>query len=547
MSMLRPGEHPDELISAALGGDLSDEEQARLDAHLATCERCRATMAAWTEQRHMVSQLRNAPVPRDLGPRIRAGIESGAFAVPWWRRTGLLVGVGASLATVAAAVVAVLVIGDLLPSPEVASTHSPGATGSAVASVTATGSPTQTTAPTAEPTTPTPVAMKVPGSWFKYRLGNQRSTLELATPAEGTEVPVDDSGFPIEASVSPNGLWMAFRLQGDGSGLVSTYAFSLSDRTLISLGTHGAYSPFARFAWSPDGNLLAYTLLDDAGNADVWLVNTAASRPTPSQLTNTGRSFVGSFVSESALWVSSASEGDPTSYEVDVPANGRVQGASDPASVAAATYPGVFLPVDNRDGADAPDAVAYWRGQMAFANGTWLFTRGGLLYWHGPDGSGTISSFDPSDPQVFDTLQIQPGGAAFESARFDWAPDADGFAVWDAHWTGTPEGDGFPDQQRVYFAHLAGGLKLGAPQALDAGDTQGLRVVDVALGGDQFLGLTVVTVAGSEGGSFGPTAELRLVTRNTGDVPDDMETIGQDHVWNGPPLYPAVVRPNGQG
>jgi hypothetical protein len=116
--------------------------------------------------------------------------------------------------------------------------------------------------------------------------------------------------------------------------------------------------------------------------------------------------------------------------------------------------------------------------------------------------------------------------------------------VWEAQWTGTPEGDGFPDERRVYFTHLAGGLKIEAPQALDLGDTEGARVVDVALGGDQYLGITIVTEAGSEGGSFGPTAELRLVTRNTGNVPDEVETIGQDHVWNGPPLYPAVVAPS---
>jgi anti-sigma factor RsiW len=120
MTMRRGNDHPDELISAAISGDLTDDEQVRLDAHLATCETCRQTMAAWTDQRRLVSELRQPPVPRDLGPRIRAGIESGAFAVPWWRRNGLLVGVGASLATVAAAVLAVVVISDLLPGPPVA-------------------------------------------------------------------------------------------------------------------------------------------------------------------------------------------------------------------------------------------------------------------------------------------------------------------------------------------------------------------------------------------------------------------------------------------
>ena len=41
--------------------------------------------------------------PRDLGPRVRAGIESGRLGVPWWRRPGGLLAGAASLATVAAA------------------------------------------------------------------------------------------------------------------------------------------------------------------------------------------------------------------------------------------------------------------------------------------------------------------------------------------------------------------------------------------------------------------------------------------------------------
>jgi hypothetical protein len=539
---LRRGEHADELMSAAISGDLTDDEQARLDAHLATCQSCRETMAAWTKQRQLVAGLRSAPVPRDLAPRIRAGIESGAFAVPWWRRSGLLVGMGATLATAAAAIVAVAVIGGWLPRNQVASSTSPGASGSSTASISPTSIPSESAHATVEPTSP-PVAVKYPASWFKYQIRNQRISLGLATPAEGTEIPVEDGGFPIDASVSPDGTWVAFRLQGDGSGLVSTYAFDLSNRTLVQLGSQGTNSAFARFAWSPNGRLLAYTLLDDAGNADVWIVDTAAADPTPSRLTNTGKSFAGSFLTDDSLWVSSAANGDPTSYMIPIATDGAVSAASDPAQIAQATYPGVFLPVDNRENAGVPGAVVYWRGVMAFEQDDWHFARGGMLYWHGPSESGTLDQFDASDPQVFDSLQVQPGGAAFESARFDWSPDHDGFSVWEARWTGTPEGEGFPDEGRVYFGHLDTGLKLGAAQALDVADTQGIRVVDVAMGGAQFLGLTVITKPGSEGGSFGPTAELRLVTRNVGDVPDAVDTIGQDRVWYGPPIYPAIAFP----
>jgi len=540
MSMRRPGQHPDELISAAISGDISEREQAQLDAHLDTCESCRQTMAAWAEQRRMVATMRQAPVPRDLGPRIRAGIESGAFAVPWWRRTGLLVGSVAGLATVAAALVAVAVISGLLPRNQVASTGSPIASASGIASAAPTGAPTDAPAtPTAEPTPRLPQAMLIPAARFKYELTDGTSSLELADPAEGRAIPVDESAFPIDAATSPNGMWTAFSLQGDGSGLVSSYAFS-TDNELVRLTNRGQYSPFARFTWSPSGTLLAYTALDVSGNADVWVLNVGTANPKPARLTNTGRSFVGSFVDDTHLFVSSAANGEPVSYEVEISSDGQIGKATDPASIAQQTYPGVFLPVDNREGAGQAGAVAYWRGEMALEGESWLFTRGGMLYWHDTTSG---NAFDDSDPQVFDTLQIQPGGAAFESAKFDWGPDGDGFAVWEARWTGIDEGDGFPDEGRAYFGHLASGLHISSDQALDPADTQGIRVVDVALGGAQYLGITVVTESGAEGGSYGPTAELRLVTRHTGDVADTIEKIGQNRVWNGPPIYPAVVAP----
>ena len=51
------GNHVDELISASLTGDLTDAERAELDAHLARCERCRATLAAFKAERRILSGL----------------------------------------------------------------------------------------------------------------------------------------------------------------------------------------------------------------------------------------------------------------------------------------------------------------------------------------------------------------------------------------------------------------------------------------------------------------------------------------------------------
>ena len=184
---------------------------------------------------------------------------------------------------------------------------------------------------------------------------------------------------------------------------------------------------------------------------------------------------------------------------------------------------------------------------MRHEGGTgWLFARGGMLYraFATTEGDLQLEGGIP-DLQVFDTLQIQPDGAAFESARFAWAPDRDGLAVWDAQWAGVQQPDGFPDAGRVYYAHaFTGPGTIGPAQALDSGDTEGNRVVHVGLGGGQFLALTVATAEGSEGGTYGPTAELRLITRNVGDVPDEVDASGQNRVWVGPAVYPAYLPEN---
>ena len=74
----------EELISASLQGDLTADERRRLDAHLDGCEQCRQTLAAFSDQRRMLAGLRHVAPPRDLGARVRAGIEYGS--VPWWRK-----------------------------------------------------------------------------------------------------------------------------------------------------------------------------------------------------------------------------------------------------------------------------------------------------------------------------------------------------------------------------------------------------------------------------------------------------------------------------
>src|SRR5687767_6771601 len=111
----------EELISASLTGDLTPAERQRLDTHLDSCDACRATLAAFAEQRRIMAGLRHVTPPRDLGARVRTGIERGTFpAVPWWRRPVVLfAGVGGTLAAVAGALLALVLLNGAPEDPQV--------------------------------------------------------------------------------------------------------------------------------------------------------------------------------------------------------------------------------------------------------------------------------------------------------------------------------------------------------------------------------------------------------------------------------------------
>ena len=108
----------EELISASLHGDLTADERRRLDAHLDGCAQCRDTLAAFSDQRRMLAGLRHVAPPRDLGARVRAGVESAS--IPWWRKpTTIFTAVGGSLAAVAGALLALVVLNGTPSGPPV--------------------------------------------------------------------------------------------------------------------------------------------------------------------------------------------------------------------------------------------------------------------------------------------------------------------------------------------------------------------------------------------------------------------------------------------
>src|SRR5688500_18339973 len=311
----------DELVSASLTGDLTNEERARLDAHLAGCADCRGTLAAFSDQRRIVAGLRHLPVPADLNARGRTGIDGGSrVGLPWWRRPAtLFAGVGGGLAVVAGALLAIVLlngspqpqIGDTSPTPSgsfAATSATPMPSAPAPSASPAESAP----APSAEPTpAPTPLAASPEPEPDVYLaltgpFDNQMLTLRHGPTGE-TIMELGTSAVPIAAELSPDGQWLAYITQLGESGLNEVRATRIAEgpppddaeelppvdspigvsETLI-LGESVAGSPFLEhLAWSSNSQYLSYTLADPNTNGtDVWVFQPSLGEAQ--QLTDVG-------------------------------------------------------------------------------------------------------------------------------------------------------------------------------------------------------------------------------------------------------------------
>ena len=527
-------EAAEELISAALTGDLTDAERSALDAHLAGCARCRDTAAAFADSRRLLSGVRVVPPPRDLGARVRSGIEGGRLGrVPWWRRPAFAL---AGTVALAAAVVGLAVFIGLPKSPPPVASASATASTSPSASASA-STPAPSASPTPLPSVP-PVAN--PAAELRSTLVNGTLAVELRTRSGTAPLEGVVAGPIIHASRSPSGEWIAFRVAGEPSGLDTVYAARVADGKVVPLG-HGVSvsgSPFSsELAWSPDGTLLAFTLRPEAGGTQVWVFSTAADAAVPLTAAGGAPWFAASFdagQAASALWVSTFDgSGAVASYRV--PLAGAPGAALDPSVAADTALPGGFLPLVAPDGAHA----IYWRGAMGSQPDDVRFVSGGMPYLATIGSDGTPST---DAQQLFSDITLR-GPDAFAAARIGWGPDGDAIAVWDAEWTGTPEGADYPSVDRVYLAHAANPGLVTQATALDAGDL-GLdggddRVVDVQLSPDgRHLAITVFRSPGAEGGTYGTFGDLVIVGRNTGAQADEVDTSRNSaEAWNGPGLY----------
>ena len=586
--------HPEfeELISSSLHGDITAEERRRLDAHLDRCATCRDTLAAFAEQRRIMAGLRHVAPPRDLGARVRAGIEHDAPARRhWWQRPpAIFAGVGGGLAVVAGALLALVLLGEPTDEPEVGQTSpTPSiAASTPAASTEPTLAPLETPGPTAVPTLPPASfapgesAEPVPSVAPPSESPEPEVFLAVTPPSDdqavamtlnagdasetGTEItevsPPDEStagevAVPVAAELSPDGQWLAYIVDLGLSGLSEVRATRLpvsappddpaesppiessvavGETVLLAESVRG--TPFAdHLFWSPDSRYLAFTVVDrDGGGTDVHVLQTATGET--SQATSIGTAYAGSWTigdAEAGLWVSVA---DATPRSVLVPWRDDA-GAVTPDDLEEGGFlaaDSVFQPILSPNGG----LVIYWAGQMQQQDGgEWTFTDGGSpwLAENRPDEElGTPFS---SAREVFRDVTIRQG--AFTSAAIRWGLDSDAYVIWGASWAGENQASGegqYPDPTRVYLTRASDPRGMTQVHALDAGDLPAeSTVVDVKVAGTG-RHLAITARKPTPGDLAAPEAELFLITRNTGNTPDEREILGsQPEFWFGPAVF----------
>jgi hypothetical protein len=525
------GNHVDELISASLTGELTDAERLELDAHLVRCETCRATLAAFTAERRILSGLPIADPPRDLSARVRTGIESGRLGSRWWRRPSGLIAVGASLATVAAAVLAVVFLGKFNFAPVGNVSHSP------VASVSLAPDPSAVeTSPATEGPTPVSALTLGPGELGYLSLTGaplEASHLSFINDATGESLDAGiATGPPIAAALSPDGQWLAYITQKGESGANEVWALHLADGTVVPLGCTEAASFTDRLVWSPDGQYLAFTLIaidlgtntdcpaNDAAaqTADAWVYDVTLGERF--RLTRSGKAYSASFQPGDAATLL-------VSYAAESPWSEAVPLGADPSNLD--RIEGVFMPLFSPDGSQA----IFWNGTMTSNGGSWHFSVGGM-----PQLSKDLRSAGPASPWIGTPLftDLTPvGGEAFASGDFAWGGDSDQFAFWDGAWTGVPQSaDGtYPNQRDVYIGAVSAGL-LTAESRLVIEFADGAWIVGVAL---STANEAAVMIGLSSAGIGDPPSALLQV------IPFDGpggRTIGggvEPPPWNGPAVY----------
>jgi hypothetical protein len=501
----RGSDHPDELLSASLTGDLSTEERARLDRHLAECARCQAELDAFAADRQALGAMRNPPAPRDLEARVRAGIEQTGSRRTWF------VGLSASVATVIAAIAVVALIGRLPDEP--GGSPAPSASESEIAS------------PSAVAATPQPspaAAFLAPGDMgyliLRGDVGNQQ--LVFHNDRTGDEITATTpSGAILAAALSPDAQWLAYISTKGESGAKEVWALSLSDGASFRLGCSADFAFTDRLAWSADSSVLAYTLdaIDlgpavgcnaletNARSIDVWLFDTA-SRGTR-RLTDSGDAYAAGFVA--------SMDSDPTallvSHGADAPYTDLWKLAASPAEPSA-RWGDVFLPSFGTD-----HVLFYVPLVVRDADGSWNLQGGGVPLV----GSGS----DVSPPsQGMPAISPGTSGSSLTEWHVTWSPDGARFASWSTI-------------SSALFVKTPEQAQVGGPDAPIAIDlpAEGAWIVDAVFSPD---GNDLLVTAGVPSAGIGDPPSSQLIRLPlSGGSQSVVGEGGANPPWTGPAVF----------
>jgi len=566
----------EELISASLHGDLTADERRRLDSHLDGCPTCRATLAAFSDQRRIMSGLRHVAPPRDLGARVRAGVEQEASARPWWKRPpAIFAGVGGGLAVVAGALLALVLLNDNPDDPNVGELSPSPVASSADATPIPTLPPLPTPAATEPPASvapsvsvePAPTATPVqaspePDSYLAVTgpADNQAMTFRDATTGDTLREVETPPGVPIAAELSPDGQWLTYIVEvGTGSGYTEVRAtriaegapsddpdglppvdspVAVGDTVVLAESVGG--NPFVeQLFWSSDSQYLAFTAVDrDGGGTDVWIFQPADA--TTRQATDVGNAYAGSWVpggsGTSLLWISTAG-GTPESHLRMFHDSASEISLADPDESDFPAASNVFQPIVSPNGA----LVIYWTGRMERSGAEWAFTVGGAPWLAENRQDGDQGYEFENNRLLFSDVTVDQD--AFRSAAIRWSLDSDAFAVWNADWAGIPHGttEEYPDPRRVYLGRASDPRHVTRIHALDTGDLpEDSSVVDVKVAGTG-RHLAITARRPMPGTLSTPEAVLVLVARNFDDVPDAVVALGEgEGQWFGPAVYSAA-------
>jgi hypothetical protein len=512
----RGSDHPDELLSASLSGDLSDEEQARLDRHLAECSRCRDELDALSADRRALSSMQTPRAPRDLEARVRAGIEQPSSRRTW------IVGLGASVATVVAAIAVVALLGRLPNEP--GSSPSPVPSGSEIASP-------SIVEPTPEPSVA--AAFLAPSDLGYFILSGDVGAQQLVFHNDRTGAEIvapTTSGAILAASLSPDGQWLAYISRKGESGANEVWALNLADSSSVRLGCSVQFPFTERLAWSADSSLLAYTLAaNDIGpsagcnepeavyTTNVWLFETDSRAVR--RLTGSEDAYAAMFVQDinsdaTALLVSHATTADSSAQPWT-----EMWKLTAPAQEPIHLWDGVFLPLFGTDQVESTEAnVLFFVPLFASdATGFWNLQGGGVPLIG-------IGSYVTNPIQGIPAISPGFAGSSLTEWHVSWSPDGQQFASWSSNssalFVKTPQ------------AAMDGGPET--PVAIEL-PTEGSWIVDATFSTD---GSDLLVTIGIPSAGIGDPPSSQLVRLPlSGGSQSVISEGGANPPWTGPAVF----------